>query len=285
MTTIRHGRIAICGLVRDCREALTRNWEAIQKLESEDLEIFWVFVENDSIDGSREWLNDLAQKHSNVTVLGENIGELTIPMQTSGQVMSAFSVQRMTKMAFFRNIYLDYVKEHIGLENLDAVIVVDFDVYSLPVTYIQKCILSLEPGTVLTALGTIYQRMWTTLFYDSFAYREKVTKGPQTYCEIDSQRVSLWRKFRSLPQRYEVGSNFNGCAIYSADTLKALRYLILPNDDPQVECYSEHVGLHRQMTDLGIHIVLDPKLRVHYETARSYWGAWVERRFKWMRSN
>jgi hypothetical protein len=273
-------RIAICGLVRDCKDAVMRNYETLRKLESRDLELFWVFVENDSVDGSREWLDGMARQHSNVTVLGEDLGELTIPVETSGQVIPAFSIRRMTKMAFFRNLYLDHIKEQIGLENLDAVIVVDFDVYSLPINYIQKCVRSLEPSVALTALGTVYQRMWTTLFYDSYAYREKGIVGPQTYHEIGSQRISLWKKFRSLSRRYEVSSNFNGCAIYPAETLKAVRYLILPNDDPEVECYVEHVGLHRQMTDRGVKIILDPKLRVHFETARSYWGAWVARRFK-----
>lgn len=278
-------RLAICGLVRDCRQAVTRNWELLRKLESTSMEVLWVFVENDSVDGSREWLDNLARLHSNVTVLGEDLGEVTIPAQSSGQVMPAFSIRRMSKMAYFRNLYLDHVKEKIGLENLDAVMVVDFDVHSLPVDHIRECIRRLEPGTVLTALGTVYRRMWKIHFYDSYAYREKGPLTPQTYPEIDSQRVSLWRKFRSPAGCYEVGSNFNGCAIYPAGTLEGIRYAILPNDDPQVECYVEHVGLHRQMTDRGIRIVLDPKLRVHFETAGSYWAAWFARRLTWGKSS
>ncbi|NJM38155.1 MAG: hypothetical protein HC845_10045 [Akkermansiaceae bacterium] len=271
-------RLAICGLVRDCKQAVTRNWELLRKLESDEIQVSWVFVENDSVDGSREWLDDLARRHSNVTVLGEDLGEVTIPAQASGQLMPAFSIRRMSKMAFFRNLYLDHVREKIGLKNLDAVMVVDFDVHSLPVDYIRECVRSLETRTVITAFGTVYQRMWKIHFYDSYAYREKGALTRQTYPEIDSQRVSLWRKFRSLTHRYEVGSNFNGCAIYPAGTLEGTRYVILLNEDPQVECYVEHVGLHQQMAERGIRIVLDPRLRVYFETVWSYWGAWLKRR-------
>jgi hypothetical protein len=264
-------RIAICGLVRDCKQALVRNWQALRNLESEITKISWVFVENDSVDGSREWLDELACNHPNVTVIGENLGEPTIPTNSSSQVMPGFSIQRISKMAFFRNLYLDHVKQKIGLDNLEAVIVVDYDVYSLPVDHLKKCLEHLKPGEVITALGVLYRPLFINHFYDCYAYRSLENNSPQTYPEIDSQRRDLWRKFRSETSSVLLDSNFNGCAVYHAATFANSKYIVLTNDDPQIECYVEHVGLHSLMKAEGTQIWLDPRLKVFYNTAFTFW--------------
>ena len=280
MITSTRRHIAICGLVRDCRQAVARNWQALQKLQTADTQISWVFVENDSVDGSREWLEELATKHPNVTILGKDLGELTIPASAEGRVMPGFSIRRISKMAFFRNLYLDHLKQQIGLENLDAVVVVDYDVYYLSIGHLKQCIEQIKPGKVITALGSAYRRMFSTHFYDCYAYRKHGNHLPQTYFEIDSQRCSLWHKFRSIKAPFQVDSNFNGCAVYPAAAFANSKYVVLPNNDPEVECYVEHVGLHAQMRADGIQIWLDPMLQVIYETPCSYWFSWLLRRIQ-----
>jgi hypothetical protein len=278
--SIKCKRIAICGLVRDCKQALALNWEALQKLESEDRNIYWVFVENDSVDGSREWLDKLAISHPNVSVLGENLGELTIPLNNSDQVIPGFSIRRIAKMAFFRNLYLKHLQLNIGLENLDAVIIVDYDVHSLPIASLKKHLDRFDPHCIISALGTLYRRIWKTEFYDCYAYRELEVVTPQTYQEINSQRKNLWQKFHSMKQLYQVASNFNGCTIYPAISLENITYEVIKNEDPQIECFVEHVALHEQITRNGFSIFIDPEMRVKYETPFSYWKAWLSRRLR-----
>ena len=97
-----HGkRIAICGLVRDCKAAVERHWHHLQELGSDGHQLHWVFVENDSIDGSREWLESISHL-PNVAVLGENTGELTIPQSTPGTVIPAFSISTSVFRLFKR---------------------------------------------------------------------------------------------------------------------------------------------------------------------------------------
>jgi len=274
-------KIVVCGLARDCRKNLVRNWEALQPMMARYGSVDWVIVENDSVDGTREWLEEKALQNPRVHHIGKPIGENSMPeWGTVGTARPWFSQSRIGKMAFFRNQYLEFIATRIGFENVDAVVVLDLDVHLLPVARIGWWLDHFQSDTAVSAFG-IYWRSFTTKgFYDAYAHLALGEELPQTEPHVLAGRRDLYPKYRDARQPVAVFSNFSGCAIYPARLLEGATYQALPNGDPLIESLCEHVSVHRSLNEKGGRLLLDPALKVIYAPALADWKRYLGYRLK-----
>ncbi|MFT4175825.1 MAG: hypothetical protein QM627_04145 [Luteolibacter sp.] len=265
-------KIVVCGLARDCRKNLRRNWLSLEPLMARYGSVDWVIVENDSVDGTREWLAEKAARNSRIHVIGEPIGEKSMPDQaTAGTVRPWFSRARIGKMTFFRNQYLEFIGTRFGFDNVDAVLVLDFDVHRLPVSRIGWWLDHFEPDTAVSALGVYWRSFTRKGFYDAYAHLALDESLPKSEKTVLDGRRDLYLKYRNERRPVPVLSNFNGCAIYPGHLLEGAAYRLLPNADPHVEYLCEHISLHRALHEKGGRLLLDPALKVVYAPAHEDW--------------
>ena len=121
--------LLIAALARDCEDSLRANIPMIEQLRAKFTWSEVVVVENDSIDGTKDLLNDWKIKSSNVTIISTDYGTKTIPDKSDLIANPMTSVQRIDKMVSYRNLYLDYIKQ--VQHPIDLVIVIDVDVIEI----------------------------------------------------------------------------------------------------------------------------------------------------------
>lgn len=258
--------VVFCALVRDCHKRLKHHAKNFKKFESEFPEAHWVFVENDSKDRTRAFLEQWQRRNPNVTILGSNTGELTIPLsRPESKIIPGYSLHRIERMAHFRNLYIKWLESNLPNQNHGAVIILDPDVKSLPMRKIIYWAKHLNPHQAITALGLSWISPRKMRFHDAFAYRPLEESSPQTLELIQNRRLDLAKHFTGT-QLYSVRSNFNGLGIYPLSAMYGCRYTALLNLDPQVEAECEHVSFHDQLADKNVTIYLDPSLKIIYNS-------------------
>ncbi|MFT3990113.1 MAG: hypothetical protein QM680_01765 [Luteolibacter sp.] len=256
--------IVFCALARDCRSRLKRNYKAVKAWRREFPSARWLFIENDSRDGTRELLEKWAAADSRISVIGEKTGERTIPPASVSSVIPGYSLHRIERMARFRNIYLDWITENVGWDGLRWVVVIDPDVRGLPISRVTHWLRKEPAEQAVTAFGQRWKNARSKEFHDAYAFRETGDFSVQTKEAIFRRRATLSEKIRSWNGLYPVRSNFNGLGIYPAQAMRDCRYEALPNGDPEVESECEHLPFHDGLAKKGIQVVLDPELSITY---------------------
>ena len=71
--------IVIAALARDCEDSLRANIPVIEELRTKFLWSQVVVVENDSIDGTKELLNEWKINYDKVNIISKDYGTKTIP--------------------------------------------------------------------------------------------------------------------------------------------------------------------------------------------------------------
>jgi hypothetical protein len=258
-------RIVFCALARNCRRRLNHNKKYFQSWQKAFPDARWIFVENDSTDGTRQWLEKWAAEDSRVSVIGDNTGELTIPIKSISKIIPGYSLHRIERMARFRNLYLDWIDQEIGWDQLDAMVVIDPDLRGLPSKRVIYQLKNLSIEHAITALGERWRSIFIREFHDSYAYRELGDEEPQTLRSIKENRAILLPEICKWADSRQVRSNFNGLGIYPIISgMRECRYVAQFNEDAQVEAACEHVAFHDQLAAKGVKIMLDPKMRIFY---------------------
>ncbi len=259
-------RVVFCGIVRDCRRNLERNLARVESLRGSFASLRIVLVENDSKDGTKEVLRQLAERDPSALVEMEDHGTVTLPKKMKSGVLPSYSDYRISKMAAYRNRYLEIIEKDIGHDNLDWVVMLDWDIEGFSSAGFFDTLGRKEEWKVATANGR-KKTGWTgSAYYDSYAVRLEGATGPCTMGEMAAQRRELSRLEPGDPLLV-VESAFNGMGIYPAEFLAGLRYRVAPNDDREVEVWCEHVTFHRDLAQRGCKpVVVNPRLRIDYNT-------------------
>ena len=137
--------LLIAALARDCEDSLRVNIPLIEKLRAQFSWSEVVVIENDSIDGTKDLLNDWKIKSNHVTIISTDYGTKTIPDKSDLIANPMTSVQRIDKMVSYRNLYLDYIKQ--VKHPIDLVIVIDIDVLEISLTGLMNAINSFDHKT------------------------------------------------------------------------------------------------------------------------------------------
>ena len=272
--------VAICALVRDCETALKNNIPFINELAAKFKDSKIVVIENDSVDRTKEILQNWAIDSSNVHIHSEDYGTTTIQKDHQGQAEKTkyFSNNRIEKMANYRNIYLNYVKTEL---KVDFVIMIDLDVHNIDLDGISNSFGFEKPWDSINSNGRKLtpQNPLAPYFYDTFAFRDIDDFGPTTMQKIKQYQ----RKYKNLKKGedfIQVHSGFNGLAIYRWDSIKNLNYRFEENEDDIVKFSCEHVTFHDDMRSNGQgNIYLNPSQIVEYEklSFKLYWDKFMNK--------
>lgn len=113
-------KIVFAGVARDCEPYLDKVLDNIQRLSSMFHESAFVFVENDSSDGTKRALSDWGKNKKNFHLINlDGLGRIPV---------------RTLRLEMARNVYLEFVKNDPGFSDYDYFCVVDMDdVNSMPI--------------------------------------------------------------------------------------------------------------------------------------------------------
>lgn len=261
--------IIIAALARDCEDSLRINIPVIEKLRTQ---ISWsqvVVVENDSIDGTKDLLNDWKINSKNVTIISNDYGTKTIPDKSDLIINPMTSYQRIDKMVFYRNLYLDYIKE---IDHpIDLVIIIDIDVLEISLAGLMDVINSFDDKTgAVFANGISVMKTplgLSEIYYDIFAVWEYPISNDFSY-----SKDSLARTFKSINKNvkksslYSVISAFGGVGVYNYQAIKNLRYKTVLNSLNQQEAICEHIPFHQEIIKQGFENYISRDFKVIYET-------------------
>jgi len=237
----------ICGLARDVREALPSTTACIERFGSMFGQSSVILYENDSEDGTLEYLRTWEASRPNVTILSEKLER--------ARWKSIRDPDRASDMADYRNRYLDAALERHGEH--DFLIVLDTDLpggFSFEgVAHTFGC----DDWDMMGSNGmqrrTLPDGREFVVHFDAWAFRDVDHAHPHAYGEIGP------RRYVRGEGRVRVWSCFGGLGIYRMEALRSgTRYA-------GGDC--EHVGLHFGMRERGYdRIYLNPSQIVVYPT-------------------
>jgi glycosyltransferase involved in cell wall biosynthesis len=232
-------RIAVVALARNCEKKLKRSICDTQKLVCDDLQIF-VF-ENDSIDGTKQILNDLQSRYKNIVI---NNGDNGSPH------LQDRSRERTKNLAKYRNICLNWVKD----KPFDYVIVLDLDAdIGFSINGIYNSISWLNQIDDAAGMGSYsfllkYNSNYIALHhYDTFAMRLNDWK-PSSHIDNNSWFKKLHPIIGSNP--FHLYSCFGGLAVYKHEIFVQGHY------SGTLGC--EHVYFHKCLYEKGYKMYLNP---------------------------
>jgi hypothetical protein len=261
--------IVIAALARNCEDSLRTNIPLIEELRTQFLWSQVVVVENDSIDGTKDLLNDWKINHDNVTIISNDYGTKTIPDKSDSIINPMTSYQRIDKMVFYRNLYLDYISE--VKHSIDLVIIIDIDVLKISLTGLINVINSFDDktGAIFSNGMSIMKTPFglSKIYYDTFA----VWQYPLSN-EFNYSALSLARTFKSINKNVKnsplnrVISAFGGVGVYNYQAIKNLRYKTVLNPLNQLEAICEHIPLNQEIIQRGFNNYIARDFQVIYET-------------------
>lgn len=263
---MKNSRISVCSIVRDCQKNLVRNIPRIESLRKLFLDSEVIIFENDSKDGTLETLKEWQQGSKDVHIFSEQYNKITIPGKTDGMVNPFFSLARIEKMVMYRNKYLDFLNKSAGPPR-DFVIVVDLDIAGFSLYGVINSFGTNDKWDCIAANGVSLSSRLTYQYHDSYALIEAgKMEEIQTEKSITFNRKHFSFLKPGMPL-LEVDSAYGGLAIYNWESIKGLYYFCPLNEDPGVQCKSEHVGLHSLMKKNGHGLIyVNPSMLVKYRS-------------------
>ncbi len=259
--------IIIAALARDCENSLRVNIPLLESLRTHFLSSQVVVVENDSIDGTKEILNEWRINYDKVTILSNDYESATIPRNSDLIINPMTSSQRIEKMVFYRNIYLDYINEI--KQPIDLVIVIDIDVLEISLPGLINVIKSFNDQTgAIFANGMSVMKTvlgLSEIYYDIFA----VCEYPQMN-EFSYSPESLGKTFKSINKKikrepfYKVISAFGGVGVYNYHAMKDLRYKNVLNPLNKRESICEHIPFNQEIIKRGFNNYIARDFKVSY---------------------
>lgn len=266
---IKNQDVIFCSIVRDCAHNLKHNISDIEKIGSYFKKYTVIIFENNSHDNTKIILQDWAKNNSCVFVYTadykeDRFKEIPIPQGYN----SANCKRRITKMAKYRNQYLEYIASH-NLKS-DYIIVVDLDVAQINVKGVLSSFGIEQEWDVIASNSYSRSPHLKKRYHDTYALIEDGTENiPQSEQTIDKNRY-LWANINYNMPFIRVFSAFGGLAIYKYELIKDLRYFVIDNHYGGVEVKCEHVSLHTELQKKGHNrTYINPNMKIKYQNTLS----------------
>ena len=258
--------IVFAGAARDCASHLPAVFANLERLAAVCDQAAFVFVENDSTDGTRELLRKFGAAHSGVALFDlAGLGQLPV---------------RALRLEFARNAYLEYVRTDASLAGFDYLCVMDMDdmgAYPLDVARFRAALAFLEgtdrcAGVFANQQGPYYD-LWALRHRDycpEDAWYEVLLWARQHHCSDEEAFAQTFaRRIRSFAPgsaAVEVDSAFGGLGIYRLDWVRrnanpylGSRVRVLRNGE-QLTAFRmqqcEHVHFHAGLRQLGLRLFI-----------------------------
>lgn len=241
--------IIVAGLVRNAARTMRREIHWIQKRLSAFKSLEWVIVESDSEDQTASELLKLSSEISNFTALSLGNLERVLP-------------DRLDRIAFCRNAYLDYIREN--LETGDDVWILVMDLDGINKKFPSGILASLLDEN----LSDAHFANQNGPYYDLAALRHKTWNPTDPHLELEqliseglppslALDLAIFRKMVKIPRASKairVDSAFGGLALYRSSVVGESRYSSRTREGLRV---CEHVPFHAEFSrnsKLGLHI-------------------------------
>ena len=262
-------------LARDCVFRLKNNIPLVEELGSMFRDYYVVVYENDSVDGTKECVQQWAKENAHVIAISEQLHQVTIPPKSKQNVKPTKSLWRIQKMAGFRNRILEEVHQRFSP---DYFCFIDIDIASfIPSSVVEAIEKAPTDWGALCASGHLYYSksdgsvLPANFQYDAYAFfpegssPEKMGKSTVAH---KWHLISAWSA-EKLVRRHEYAScrsAFNGLAIYKWDVMKNLRYSAVQNEELKKHGFAlcEHLSLHSGIISLGYKVYITRIMEVVY---------------------
>lgn len=259
--------IVICGLAHQCALTLSRTLRRVDQLRCLFRQSAVVVFENESRDRTLDILMRWAAVNDRVRVLSEPFpASLELPAKHEAAGDPAFSLARIRRMAWARNQYLNYVREH---QDPDFLLVLDFDLYRLSLAGISDTFGSEREWDAVFSNSRSFSRyrLWRPrVYWDTYAFKPQGDSGPQTRAQIYDSQQRL-QALEPGDDWLPVASAFGGLGIYRWPAMRPHQYKCVKNDDPEIGARCEHVTLHADMALAGHdRLFINPAQIVYYDT-------------------
>lgn len=242
----------VVGTVRDVEKVLQSNVELISQV-LKPIGAFKIFlVESDSRDGTIDELKKLENVMPNFHFVSLGVIKNRVP-------------DRIERLIYCRNIYVQKIRELNSFESIDFVIVVDLDIRQnkLKTEAIEE---SLESS--MDWFGIFANQ--SKRYYDIAALRHEKWSPKSAFEEFDwyqqfmskrkAQTLAMYRKMLHIPSSYspiEVNSAFGGFAIYKSDAFLRFDYTRTEADSS----YDiDHVIFNRRIREIQGRLFINPRL-------------------------
>ena len=172
------------------------------------------------------------------------------------------------KMVFYRNLYLDYIKQ--VQHPIDLVIVIDIDVLKISLTGLMNAINSFDhkTGAIFSNGMSVMKTPFglSEIYYDAFAVWEYPMLNEFSYSteSIHQTFKSINRNIKKSPF-YKVISAFGGVGIYNYQAIKNLQYKTVLNPFNQQEAICEHIPFNQEIVKQGFNNYIARDFKVVYE--------------------
>lgn len=275
--------IIVCGIVRNAEAGLRRNIPAVSAICARFKDYKIVIFENDSTDGTKRLLEEWQAtdpEHIKCEMVDMD-SSCTIPKAGSVDGNPFFSERRISKMAYYRNKYLNYVYSHSL--SADYLMVVDLDVARIFPEAVFSSFRDCPEWDAVTAFGYSTSPQLRRRYHDTYIFQEWENRGE---AQTESHMLQAANKYGGLKPGdpwVRVAAAFGGLAIYRFEAIKGLKYQVIPNNDNQVTVYGEHYSIYKQMMDNGYdRFYLNPAMYLKYQkiTPRIVWNSFKRKLFK-----
>ena len=260
--------ILVTGIARDVARIIPKE---INRIEKELKNIFelvsFLVIESDSKDNTMQVLYDVKSKKSNFNYKSLGNIESTLP-------------NRIERLAFCRNTYVKEIRENKLYKEIDFIAIIDFDIRNnrLKLDDLKKLINE-------TSWSAIFANQ-AGLYYDIYALRKKGWVESDCFGEYkklsanmspqDAKEIAIWSKMKKIKKNMPlipVDSAFGGLGIYKKSVFMKFDYTLSPEQLHE----SEHVSLHKQITDSSGLLFIAPNM-INFS-----WGPHNLSRFKLLR--
>ncbi|MBM5799427.1 MAG: hypothetical protein FJ077_01000 [Cyanobacteria bacterium K_DeepCast_35m_m2_023] len=242
----------VVGAVRNCAYTLEAEIERLRRALQFASAVSFFLVESDSEDETPQLLSLLRRSIPGFRYA--SLGHLS-------DLMPA----RTERIAYCRNIYLNYIQSDSACEKIEFVLVADFDGVN-------------ERLNEQSLLSCFSRSDWDVacanqsgLYYDIYALRHPYWSPSDCLAQQQVLFALGASKFRSFYMAHyskmlkisphsdwiQVDSAFGGCALYRRQALLGVSYCGLNASGAQI---CEHVELHRQIRESGGIIFINPAL-------------------------
>lgn len=244
--------VLVVGLVRNCAKFLKNDISILYNSLSEAKNLHWLLVESDSEDDTIDILKD-------AKLLNENFDYISF-----GDLYSKMPF-RTERISFCRNAYLDQIKNNEKYNNIDYVVVCDFDGLNTSLTKksIRSCFIRSDWGVCTANQKGPY--------YDIWALRHKNWSPNDCFNQYNflinynknaaiSFFISVISRMIRIPldsDWIEVDSAFGGLAVYKKDAMLVSKYKGTTQSGIEI---CEHVPFHAGIKKYGYKIFINPNL-------------------------
>lgn len=250
LDVLAESRLIVVGTARNVAATISSEIDTLTKSLRNTKSLAFFIVESDSNDRTIETLNELTITHQHFNYVSLGRLQSTIP-------------SRIERIAYSRNVYLDYVKQRAN--NFDFVVVVDLDGVNKLINErkILSCFENLNwGGCMANQLGP---------YYDVYALRadgwceSNCWEKAKELVESGTHPLKAWRIAIRDKQKIikksspwiRVDSAFGGFAIYKVEAFIQGYYSTSTIGEKDV---SEHVPFNKMLTSKGWSLFINPAL-------------------------